>query len=370
MPNPKILFASILKPVDDIRSFHKLGMSLKEEEVDLHFFGYPSKQKLNNSLQITFHQLHKFKRLSVYRLITPWIFFFKILKVKPHIIVVNSIDLLNIIYLIRIILGTKIIYDIQENHALNIRNQAVYPSLFKKVLSTIVRMSESFNARFIDHFILAEDCYKHQLPFLGDNYTILQNKHLKKDRKPKRIKNTEKTTFLFSGTVSEEFGVLEAISIFTKLHVKDPNSTLHIIGKAKDDKSIKRLKKLQKTNPAISLTVSTTPIPHEEIEKAISEADFGILSYQNNPAFDKKIPTKVFEYLSNKLPMLVFDDLSFASLITENNAGIAIPRTLITSDNLLTTQLKATFYKRKLNINPHWEAEKVAFIELIKRLTP
>lgn len=368
MQAKRILFASTLKPVDDIRMFKKLGMSLRQnEELELHFVGFPSTRMPISTDKIHFHPFRKFKRLSLFRLVTPWILLLKAIKLKPELLILNSTEYLLFIIPYRIILGDKIVYDIQENHLLNIKHQSVYPTFVKHILAHFVRLLERFSAPFIKHYLLAETCYTQQLPFTKGRSTILENKSLKTSLKTTYIKNTNKI-LLFSGTVSTEFGVFESIHLLEKLQQTDPTWQLIIIGQCKNKRLAKNLQEYQIKNPSLSLQIPPTPIPHESIAKTLKKASFAVLTYQTTPCFDGKIPTKLFEYMSHKLPMICFEDHSFKHLIVDNHAGVVLNRNLTDVNSVFTSLETEEFYDCKQTINPHWDSENTIFNKITQVL--
>ena len=367
MNKPKIFFASTLKPIDDIRMFYKLGLSLNSTNYELHFFGQTNNSLKQSPNNIHLHPLKKFSRKSLFRLLTPWILLLKLIKVKPHILVINSTELLQLIFLYRIILGVKILYDIQENHKKNILHQNVYPRFIKPLFASSIRIMETIASLFISHFILAETSYEKELKFIGNRFTTLQNKSLIKQLQKTHITNTKNPTFIFTGTIAIEFGIQEAIQLFENYSKENPLAQLHIIGKIPQLYTETLLKEYQIKNSRIKLFINKNPIDHKLIEDHIRTADFAFCTYQNNKSFEGKTPTKVFEYLGSQLPMITFSDLSFSSLILENNAGIILERQALKTTPLDISS-NSSFYNTQATINPFWEEEKEIFKSIIDEI--
>ena len=87
-----------------------------------------------------------------------------IYRLRPQLIIVCSLDLLPWVYLYRIIRKCKVVYDVQENYQLNVCHLADY-NWSAKWRIPFIRFVESLSAKFVDHFFLAEKCYKNQLKF-------------------------------------------------------------------------------------------------------------------------------------------------------------------------------------------------------------
>src|SRR5436190_24397317 len=115
MKKRRIVLASLLKPVNDPRMFEKMGVTLAQsDQYEVHIIGYPSNTSVSEQ-NLHFHQLSKFKRISFGRFTAQLKALQFIIKVKPELLVVTTHELLQVAILIRILFGTKIIYDIQEN---------------------------------------------------------------------------------------------------------------------------------------------------------------------------------------------------------------------------------------------------------------
>ena len=124
---------------------------------------------------------------------------------------------------------------------------------------------------------------------------------------------------------------------------------------------------IAKYNTKISLHISSNPIPHIEIEKAILSSDFGLLPYQPNLSIDGKWPTKIFEYMANKLPIIIQNNSTWDEYILKNNAGISID--FINPQNIdLPSLLKKEFYVLPLSDNVYWSSEEIKLKSAILKI--
>src|SRR5688572_11783136 len=179
MPKTRILLASILKSVADTRMCDKLGRSLaKIPGSEIHLFGQVS-TTIQTQANLIFHPLLPFKRLSFNRLTAQWKYYKTIHEVKPDIIVITTPELLPVTILFKVLFKAEIFYDVQENYFSNITNQTIYPKLLRPLLGFAIKVLEKLSGRFITHYFLAERSYAVELTFVGENYTVLENKYLK-----------------------------------------------------------------------------------------------------------------------------------------------------------------------------------------------
>ena len=206
MSKKRIAIASVLKPIDDTRSYKKIAQSLaKNSDYSITLVGPSYRTKGNikhKKIEAIFTSVGK--PLSLRRIYIPLIIGYNLIKLKPHIIIVNSYELLIVMIINQIIFGSKIVYDIQENYYLNLITQRNYTSLIKYPVAGLIRLKERLTSPFITHFILAEKCYSIELPFLGTKYTTIENKAQKIQLKKNVFGENEKLKFLFSGNISRK----------------------------------------------------------------------------------------------------------------------------------------------------------------------
>ncbi|MCV9386032.1 glycosyltransferase family protein [Reichenbachiella ulvae] len=366
MPKENIAFVSLLKPVDDIRSYHKLALSLsKHTEADIHLFGYPTQSKLKPTDRIHFHPSKPFPRISFQRLIVPYSIFKRLLQLKPKIVVVNSPELLWVTIYCKILFGTKIIYDIQENYFKNLWFQNVYPPLIKHVLALTLRLKEVLTAPVFDHFLFAEKCYSSELKFINNRYTVLENKALSA---VKRIRNENhpRPQILFSGTITENTGIYEALSLVNELS-RHINLTLRIVGHCPEAKIYRWLK--EQEGETLSLHIDQRPIPYSEIEEAIKHADAGLVCYRTNPSNQHCMPTKVFEYAASGLPIMYEEGSHWQSFIKKYTKGLPFDFNQIDqkkAEDFLHASMDRS--QELSTLKALWEEEEIKWIDCLKKL--
>ncbi len=365
----RILLASVLKPIADTRMFEKLGKSLSATGIyDVFIIGFPAKKDPTNTTNIHFLPLQHFKRLSFRRLWAPLTVLKKILKVKPDILIVNTHELLLVATLNRILFGTKIVYDIQENYWRNILYTDAFPKPLRPAFAFWVRSKEVITSPLFHWNLLAEKGYEKEMSFFGGKATTLENKV----SIPRGFfRNASKTQFklLFSGTLAEATGVFESIELAKKLKALEPTVQLLLIGYCAKGITLERIRKEIESFPFITLVGGDVLVPHAEIFQAISTCNFGLIYYPPSPHTENSIPTKLYEYLGCRLPILLHDYEPWSSVTAPFNASInlnfANPNVEAILDQIRTT----TFYETAPS-NVTWESEEQKLLEIIGRLLP
>lgn len=339
MKKQRILIASTLKPVDDTRAYEKFACALSQQgNVEVFIAGYPS---INKPVYPNIHFLpyKKFGRLTLYRWVLPLIVFKKAREVKPEVLIVNTHELLIVAVVSRILFGTKIFYDVQENYFLNLLHANTFPQVIKQILAVWIRVKEWLTSPFFHGFLLAEQCYQQELTFARP-CTVVENKALI-DQNFTRSKNANSTRLLFSGTLARQTGVFRAIDLVRKLHNLDSRVTLQIVGFTPIDSTLTQIKDEIKDCDFIQLIGGDTLVPHDQVFEAIRQADFGIISYDLAPHIKNRIPTKLYEYLACQLPILIQHHKPWLALCRSSHAAILLDQE---AQELLSAMQTMEFY--------------------------
>lgn len=355
--------ASVLKPVDDTRMFEKIGPTLAAEGFDVFIIGYPSSGKIT-APGITVVPLPQFNRMSFKRLLVPWTIYQKINQVRPATVIINTPELLLVTVLNKIFFRRKVVYDILENYYRNIRYTQTYPPVLRLLLAGMVRLTEVVFSPFIDRFLVAEKGYVPELKF-ARKPVILENKlpetvaaMFKPDRAPYH-------NLLFSGTLAPTTGAFEAIKLSKDLHAIDARYTLTLIGYAAVPDVLTKIRKEIAGVPFINLIGGDKLVPHGEILRAISKAGTGIVIYPPNPGTASSIPTKLYEYLALKLPVIISHTADSTGLVKRCQAGLILHNGY--NPGILHEQLATSTFTFTCGDDIFWEPGAKKLIEALKR---
>jgi glycosyltransferase involved in cell wall biosynthesis len=366
MKKRRIVIASLLKPIDDTRMFEKMGVTFSDTgDYQVFIAGYPSSVKPVYP-NIHFFALTSFKRISFGRLWAPFRIAQYIHQVKPDVLIVNTHELLIVGVLNRIFFGTRIIYDIQENYFRNILYSETFPKLLRPLLALWVRAKEKVTAPLFHWFYLAEKGYENEFTFFKNRFTIIENKAIL----PAGHKITVRSGYsqlLFSGTLAESTGVFEAIQLAIQLHHLNPSVRLNIIGYCSKAELLNKIKSVIKDHSFITLIGGNQLVPHQEIVNCIIKSDFGIISYPPSPHTQNSIPTKLYEYLSLQLPVIIQDKPSWKTLVQRCQGGISIDFKNFEVTELLE-KMKATPFYTQPPSDTTWDTEAKKLLEVLKTI--
>lgn len=363
-----VVIASVLKPVDDTRMYSKIGLTLAESgSYSVHVIGQGSHPtEAPNLIQ---HALKPFSRFSLGRILAPWKIFATILRLKPDVLIVTTHELLCAGLFAKRFTKCRLIYDLQENYYWNILYTPAFPLLIKPFVALYVRGKEVIAAPFIDHFFLAEKGYTREMRFPGSRYTVLENKARRSADSARRSEPvSEKATIqlIFSGTLAETTGVFTAIDLTIKLHVIDERFRLTIIGHAAQRHVREKIRLLIAPRPFIQLIAGDSPVPHGEILKHISRADFGMITYPINPSTMNSIPTKLYEYLGSGLPIILANHKPWVEFCLPYHAAVVFDPNHYDSAVIYDALISGRFYTTTPE-GVYWEDEAEKLLAALSR---
>ncbi len=357
------VIASVLKPVNDSRNYEKTAISIsKLGKYKVHIVG----QKvidLPDDSTIVFNPLFSFQRLSFKRFFVGWVFLRYLLRLKPDLVIITTFELLLPAVMYRIIKNKKIIYDVQENYFRNLIYTTSFPPILKHLMALLVRGLEYTTRPFIHHYILAEKNYEKEFSFTKNKSTIIENKLRKNSLLPKVNRGDGLIQFIYTGTISENYGIFEVISLVKLLNYKNDKIHLKIIGYSSRKDILEKIKKEISDCSFISMEGGADFVSHQNILKHIASSDFGLISYRSDRSTENCIPTKLYEYIALQLPYLINLNPIWKDLTQQYKAGIEVDFLKPDVENILIRIKENDFYSKKANEDIYWQDE--VFLNLI-----
>ena len=369
MGKTKIVLASILKPVDDTRMYEKIGVSLGQtNKYEVNIIGFYPKNIPSTISTTRLLPLFNFKRISVKRIMAPWKCFFQYVKVKPKLIIVNTHELLGVTILYKIFFGCKMCYDIRENHYRNLLYGRGFPKPLRPFLATYVRMKEYVTRPWVNLYLLAEKGYEKEFTFARGKGVVIENKYRPPGRPLLKKEVQNEIGLVFSGTIADTTGVFKAIELAKKLHAESERIRLTIIGYCAKKATLKQLETLVKKHPFIQLIGGDSLVPHQRVIETIERAHFGMISYPKNKSTENSIPTKLYEYLALRLPILLQLHPTWQEICERYQACIAVDYDTVNAKSLLEKMMGYPFYTTPPGKEILWEAEEKKLLDSIEKI--
>ncbi|TPE42497.1 glycosyltransferase [Pontibacter mangrovi] len=374
MSETRILLASLLKPLNDTRMYEKLGLSLcKLPETQVHLAGFQAPLPEASPANLHFHPIFRFSRLSAGRFLAQQKYERLLHTLKPDLVIACTHELLQASLRYCRQYGAKLVYDVQENYTLNLTSQRHYPPLLRQLLARWVGSTEQRASPAVAHFLLAEESYAQELPFLRPGcFTVIGNKY-----KPAANYTLPATPvglgnaplrLLYSGTIAELYGVFEAVDLAEALHDLAPSTTLTIIGYCAHRQTLQKLQQRLQGKSYITLIGGDRLVPHQQILQHIQACNLGLLPYRPNPSTERCMPTKLYEYMAYALPVLVPENPLWQNVVVAAGAGLAIDFRQVSPLELLARIQQGLFYTSGVPQDVYWETEEKKLLGVISKI--
>ncbi len=382
----RIVIASVLKPVDDSRMFEKMGHSLAQtDQYEVTIIGFASIRP-PSSTSIRLISLGQFDRLSFRRWWAKWRIFYQALGIKPDIFIFTSYELILPAIVLKVILNTRIIYDVRENYYRNILHSEGLTWVIRLPLALFVRLIEKLFAPAIDHFFLAEIGYEKEFKFHRGGWTVLENKAksvaslpvgsgAEADRRPARPQQSvggfpvsgDGLQLLFSGTLSESTGVFRAIHLARVLHAVNPQVSLTIAGYAATRQVRERLKQETSDTSFIRCEGIDSLVPHARILELINTSYAGVIAYGSVSHIENAVPTKLFEYLQASLPIITENHWHWIDRFVLHHPFVFCDFVQPSPEDLINQLTTGEFYTIPIS-DAGWESEEPKLLAFIKNI--
>ena len=331
----RIVLASVLKPVTDPRLLARLGRSLAAlPGAEVHIVAHraadcPVARPDTVAANVFLHPLFHFPRLSWARTAANRRLSRALHVLQPDVLIIGAAELLAAGLRWQRRTGRPLVYDVRENYALNLRTQGVFPAPLARLLAWGLARLEARAAPQLAAVLLAERVYAGQLPWLAHcrgPVAIIENKYQPPAARPALLPAPGRLAprpagaplrVLLSGTLSALYGTFDVLAALGNV----PAGLLEVwvVGHAPLAADARRLRACAARQPALRLTGIEAPVPHAAIVAAIRTADVGLLPYQNHPSLTGCIPTKLWEYLGEALPVLAPTDASWRAGLPANH---------------------------------------------------
>ncbi len=344
----------------------KIGRSLVQSGLyEVTIIGYGSSGPPPQELETL--SLGRFGRLSVTRWWSRWRVFKMASNKRPTVFIFGTFELIVPALALKVIFGTKVIYDVRENYYLNILHSEALPLLLRWPLAFLVRSLEKLTAPAIDHYFLAEKGYESEFKFHRGGWTVLENKALPFGQGKRQAPASVNLRLLFSGTLAESTGVFRAIALVKRLNHAKPVAHLTIAGYAASPVAQRRIREATADQSSFTLLGIEQLVPHAKILELISQSNAGIIAYPKLPHTQNSVPTKLFEYLSAGLPILTEEHWPWVNRYQSYRPFVFVNFETTDVERVLNHLGSNTLYPT-LPTDVWWSSEAAKLLDAVKKI--
>ncbi|MEK6479532.1 hypothetical protein WJR50_18450 [Catalinimonas sp. 4WD22] len=370
------VIASILKPVDDTRMYEKIGLSLQQtNRYAVNIIGFESKNLPKHS-EIAFHPAFSFSNKSWKRLFATLKLLKYLYKIYPKLIITTTFEVLIAAVIFKITNRSKdikIVYDVQENYALNFLTNRK-KNIAVKLIFKLIRWIEKISQRFISLNILAEKFYTKEISFISNHTLVIPNAfkviHYEEESIAPlpSIFLEKRPKIIFNGTISEIYGIEQSLEFATALHDFLPELLLIIVGHVTNTKLLNKLLNYAKSKSYIYTFVSKNPLPHNQILDLVRIADFGIVAHQPVESIKNCFPTRIYEYMALQKPFFLQKHPYWTNYCDPWNCSINLDFNDFDAEKI-AMQLDKPFYPSGTPDDIFWEKYEALLIQEIDKVT-
>lgn len=356
----RVVLASLLNPPLHARMFYKEAITLQKIGLDVTVIGLNHSSQKNEFYENDIHciALPYFNRTNFYaRYKRKKEIEHLILSLNPDIVHLHTPELLPLCTTLKKN-KVKIIYDVHENYRKNIQSAKYYTWYVKPFVLAYLNYCESFVKKYIDIVIYAEKAYQNYLNFAQNKVFYLLNAYQPIEPSTEFLLSFNADNYelilLYTGTIAKEWGILNAIEIWKKLQEK--YKTALIIAGSGIFKDVP-------THKDIYLYPVDNYLPYSHIVRTLKEMSklrnkvLGLMLYEPLPNIIECLPTKWFEFMYYRIPILYTDNPYWNTLNAELNFGL--PNTA-----LQTLSLPLNYYPLPNEIYDTYTWQKQASILL------
>jgi glycosyltransferase involved in cell wall biosynthesis len=322
---PKACILSSVHQALDNRVFYREALSLLRAGYDVTLIAiHPRKEKLFGINIIGLPEVPRWKRP---------ILWFKLLRLalkKPaDIYHFHDPELLVVIPILRLLTGKPTIYDVHEVYSDFIRVKDYLPPWIRYPTSWMFKWIEPLLSRFNTALIFSDSEISKVFSRINKPKIILYN-FPSKDfiKRALNVSNGEiirKPWIIHLGGLERNRGVHLMISAFSDVLRVNQAAHLFLVGHFMPPELEQEVRnRISDLGVTDSVTI-TGRIPFEKIGDFLENAAVGWLPWLDYPKNQKNIPTKIFEYMAYRLPVVTSDLASTRPFVIDGQNGLRVP---------------------------------------------
>lgn len=296
----KVCHVTSVHTTFDVRIFHKECKTLEQAGHDVTLIAPADwKEKVVDGVHVIGLPkiVRRYQRIRLWRQIVS-----EVKRLAPDIVHFHNPELLLIAPYLR---PAKLIYDCEECYAEATPLKIWIPRPLRYPLSRLVAFLEPILARRMDAIVVTVD--SHATPFekAMRPIVVIHNFPLLNDFDLARC--ADEKTIIHLGSQTRVRGcstIIEAIKLVVE---RVPEARLLLVGPFYEWEYEAEIRRLIAAYGLEKAVVLTGEVPYTDIPKWLAQANVGLIALQETEKFKTCIPTKLFEYMSSKLPVVASD---------------------------------------------------------------
>ncbi|MEZ4828957.1 MAG: hypothetical protein R3C61_22125 [Bacteroidia bacterium] len=350
----RICHLTVLNPVTHTRIYGKIAYSQQRLGHDVFVVGQGTASGYVVKDGVNLISFKTFGRLSFRRVEVQIRILRLALKTRAEVYTIHTPELIPVALILKFVRRAKLIYDVHEDYAANIRFGGNYPGVIQSLLASGVRWLEKWVVAQVHAVSFAEDCYGGILAEPEEKRFFLRNKFRMPLIDPeKKVILPPLPFMLYSGTIAPDWGIFETIRLWDEWNTISP-LYLVVAGHSQQQEVLKQIGEkvaLSRFPDRFLLVGGGQYVEHTAIVQYIQGCTFGTALYHIKPHIQGKIPTRFYEYMAFGKP-LVFTADPFWERFNENyRIGVSVSEK--TAASVVYTEINTLI----ANPEPHREED-------------
>lgn len=371
-----ICHLTVLNPAIHSRIFYKEARSQAAAGHKVSIIGQSSAKAPFVREGVTIVPNGTFSRLSWARYRAPKRILKEAMALKADIYQIHTPELLGIGKVLKAA-GAKVIYDVHEDYVANVSHGGYYPGYLQNFLVKKIKAAEQKFGEYGDGVIYAEECFRDIVPMAPAQVAYVLNKYQPPERQARKVEIpvANKPLMLYTGTIAENWGIFRALELWKALNHRYPVN-MYVAGHTHDRTLMKRVKNYVSETGIdfrFSMIDGGDYVPFDYLVDLIHAASFGVAFYRLRPNIRDRIPTKFYEFMALRKPLLFTSNSPWNALNEAHGFGQAVdfPLDEATVDRLadMIAAPETHFFKQEIPESAYgWPGEASKLLSLIDRV--
>jgi hypothetical protein len=359
----KVLLAQFRKPPVESRFFERLGTAFREGGFTvasagcrtIPFYRMPEDEPsvhalfdAGSGIVSSFRNLQKLHHLIGREL--------------PGILVFCSPEISLLLPLLRLQFPEcRIVFDLQENHCLNIRAQ-LHNRRPRRLHGLIAGLLVRMAIRFSHRVWMAESVYQKQLPRAAKKAFLIENRPIRQLAEPASPEHH--WLLSFTGFITEESGIRRAIRMVEILAKQRPNARLLVCGYCPDE----NLRLEINRHPLVNCLMPADQWASDaQIRRCLLNSKAQLMPYFETAANEEKSPSKWFSSLALNVPVW-YQSNSVLSLPEKDRIGFPVDFDAPDENLINRWEEFCRSFQPETNRNSFWSFDMEGFRNEIQKL--